>query len=325
MQLFLLASLMLGAGGGTRVVATLPDLADLANRIGGDRVDVTSLARPGQNLHAVRVKPSHLVAVSRADVFLQVGLSLEHAWVPGLLETARNRDVSPGGKGFVNAGEDFETIDVPQRLDRSEAVDVHPQGNPHVNQSFEGGRYMAARILAGLERVDPGGAKAYRANHAAWLADYEAARTRWEIIATAVAAKGDSVCVYHREFDYLLRDVGLEVAISLEPKPGIAPTPAHLANVVKTCRERGVRVIVTAPWSNNKSVASVAKATGAEVLELPLVLGDGRKHASWIAMIDDTVGRLARAVGVDPDAVVREHAAKEPSAAGGGGGGGKAR
>ena len=88
-----------------RVVATLPDLADLAREIGGDRVDVKALARPGQNLHAVRVKPSHLVALSKADLFLQVGLSLEHAWVPGLLQTARNRDVLPGMKGFVSAGE----------------------------------------------------------------------------------------------------------------------------------------------------------------------------------------------------------------------------
>ncbi|MEZ5980655.1 MAG: zinc ABC transporter substrate-binding protein, partial [Planctomycetota bacterium] len=129
-----------------RVVATIEDLGDLVRAIGGDRVDVTVLARPEQNLHAVRVKPSHLVAVSRADVFVQVGLALEHAWVPGLLESARNERVSPGGVGFVDAGEGFAAIDVPEHVDRSRAADVHLFGNPHVNLSPDGGPWFAERI-----------------------------------------------------------------------------------------------------------------------------------------------------------------------------------
>jgi zinc/manganese transport system substrate-binding protein len=286
-----------------RVVTTLPDLADLTRRIGGARVEVKALASPGQNLHAVRVKPSHLVAVSRADVFVQVGLSLEHAWVPGLLESARNRAVAPGGAGFIDAGVGFATIDVPEVLDRSQGVDVHPQGNPHVNLSLEGGAHFAAAILAGLERVAPQHADEFRANHALWRREYERAHTRWVKVAELVRAKGAQVTVVHKELDYLLRDLGLGVAAALEPKPGLAPTPAHLATVIETMRARKVKLLVTAAWSNDKSVARVAEATGAEVLVLPLMAGGSSATETWLATIDACVDRLARAVGVDPTAI----------------------
>lgn len=287
-----------------RVVTTIPDLADLARRIGGARVTVESLATSGQNLHAVRVKPSHLVAMSRADVFVQVGLSLEHAWVPGLLEAARNRAIAPGGKGFVDAGAGFPTIDVPKSLDRAQGVDVHPAGNPHVNLSLAGGPHLAANVLAGLSRVAPAHAEEFAANHAAWLREFEASRARWQAIADAVRAKGAAVCIVHREFDYLLRDLGLELAATLEPKPGVAPTPAHLADVITKVRARGVIAVVTAAWSNDAAVARVARESGAPTLELPLMVGGTSETGTWLGLIDRCVGELARGAGVDPAAIL---------------------
>jgi len=221
--LHLLAVLLLGAGLLTgagaraderaaplRVVATIEDLAGLVRTIGGERVDVTVLARDGQNLHGVRVRPSHLVAVSKADVFVQVGLSLEHAWVPGLLEAARNSRVQPGGAGFVDAGAGFPAIDVPVVLDRSQGADVHPDGNPHVNLSVDGAPHFAARILERLVALEPAHADAFRANHAAWLAEYQSARERWDALAAEFRRVAElrgaplAVAQYHREFDYLL-------------------------------------------------------------------------------------------------------------------------
>jgi zinc/manganese transport system substrate-binding protein len=310
-----LALLLLGAGflaGGTaraderaapvRVVATIEDLADLVRAIGGERVDVTVLARDGQNLHGVRVKPSHLVAVSKADVFVQVGLSLEHAWVPGLLEAARNSRVQPGGVGFVDAGAGFATIDVPVVLDRSQGADVHPQGNPHVNLSVDGAPHFAARILERLVALEPAHAATFRANHAAWLATYEAARRRWDALAVEFRRVAEhrgqplAVAEYHREFDYLLRFLGVEVAATLEPKPGVPPSPSHLREVVRVLKERQVAVVVTAPWSNDAVTARVADQVGAAVVELPLVVPSG---STWIASTDRALLALASALGVE--------------------------
>lgn len=288
-----------------KVVATLPDLADLVTAIGGEHVEVETLARPGQNLHAVRVKPSHLVAVSRADLFVQVGLSLEHAWVPGLLETGRNRSVLPGQPGFVSAGNDYKMIEIPVRLDRAFSADVHPQGNPHINLSLGGGVHMAKRIYDGLVRVDPEHAADYRAGFESWNEEYEVARKRWDIVAKAVAAKGADACLYHQEFDYLLGEMGINIAAFLEPRPGLAPTPNHLVKVIQTIREKHIPVVLTAPWSNNKNVARVAKTTGCGTLELPVMVGGKPEHGTWIAMIDDSVRRISLAYGVDPDEAVR--------------------
>lgn len=293
-----------------RVAATLPDLADLARAIGGERVKVHTLARPGQNLHAVRVKPSHLVALSKADLFLQVGLSLEHAWVPGLMQTARNRDVLPGTDGFVSAGEGFTMIEVPATLDRGQSVDVHPLGNPHVNLSINAGLHMAERVLEGLIRVDPAGAASYRAGFARWKERHDVARARWDRIAEAVAANKSSACLYHREFDYLLGELGLPIDAFLEPLPGLAPTPSHLATVIKTVKAKRIPVILTAPWSNNKNCARVSELTGAPILELPVMVGGGEGQMTWIDMMDRSIRLIAEAYGVDVEAVLAKP--KEP-------------
>jgi len=284
-----------------RVVATIEDLGGITRAIGGERVDVTVIARDGQNLHGVRVKPSHLVALSKADVFVQVGLSLEHAWVPGLLEAARNTRVQPGGVGFIDAGAGFATIDVPQSLDRSQGVDVHPQGNPHVNLSVDGGPHFARAILAGLVRVDPAGEKLYRANFDEWERSYATARERWDRAAAACARAAQergaafAVIEYHREFDYLLRFLGVEIAGTIEAKPGVPPTPAHLRELVKLGTERGVRVVLTASWSNDRTTKRVAEQCGATVLELLLTTPTG---GSWIAGIDADLAQLVAALGV---------------------------
>ncbi|QDV08716.1 putative periplasmic iron-binding protein precursor [Planctomycetes bacterium Poly30] len=289
-----------------RVVATLPDLADLARAIGGERIEVETLARPGQNLHAVRVKPSHLVALSKADLFLQVGLSLEHAWVPGLIQTARNREVLPGTDGFVSAGEGFTMIEVPVTLDRGQAVDVHPLGNPHVNLSMNGGLHMAERVRDGLIRVDPEGETVYRAGFETWKRRQDEARLRWSKIAEAIAAQHREACLYHREFDYLLGELGLPIAAFLEPRPGLPPTPSHLADVIETVKTDRIPVVLTAPWSNNKNCAHVARATGASVLELPVMVGGGEGQMTWIDMMDRSIRLIAEAYGVDVEAALAE-------------------
>lgn len=299
-----------------QVVATLPDLADLAQAIGGERVNVKTLARPGQNLHAVRVKPSHLVALSKADLFLQVGLSLEHAWVPGLLRTSRNRSVFPGTDGFVSAGEGYPMIEVPVRLDRAISADVHPAGNPHINISLSGGPHMAERIRDGLIRVDPQGAEAYRAGFTRWLSKYEVARARWDVISAAVAEKKESACLYHQEFDYLLGEMGLQIATFLEPRPGLPPTPSHLAEVIEVVKYRKIPVILTAPWSNNKNCRRVSELTGAPILELPVMVGGDAEHATWLQMMDCAIERIAAAYGVDAKAVLAAHAEQAPVEAG---------
>lgn len=290
----LAAPALCAASGPLRVVATLPDLADIAREIGGDRVEVTTLTKGRENLHRVMARPSHLVALNRADMLVQVGLSLEMGFLPGLLENANNPRIRPGAPGFVNVSEGWQALNVPVVVTRKDG-DVHPDGNPHLNLDPRGGRQIAARILAGYVATDPEGRAGYEARAAAYGKKLDAAEARW-----AEASKswpGRRIVVYHMEYDYLAHRYGLEIVGTIESKPGIPPTPGHVARLVEKMKSAGEVVILTAPWSNTGEVEEVAKATGAKVVELPNQGGGIPGTETWIGMQDLIHDRLARAFG----------------------------
>jgi ABC-type Zn uptake system ZnuABC Zn-binding protein ZnuA len=285
------------AGEPLRVVATLPDLADVAARIGGERVQVQSLTRGRENLHHVVARPSHLVALSRADVLVQVGLSLEMAFLPGLLENAGNPRIRPGRPGFVNVSAGYAPIGVPERVSRQDG-DVHPDGNPHINLDPAAGRHIAERILAGLVAVDPEGRAGYEERAALYRREVEAAEARWS--AAAQAWSGRKIVTYHKEYDYLAARYGLAIVGTVESKPGIPPTPGHVAGLVRAMKAQGVTTILTASWSNGREVGEIARATGATVVELPNQGGGLAGTETWIGMMNVVHERLGAAFAAAP-------------------------
>ncbi|HEV8114388.1 MAG TPA: metal ABC transporter substrate-binding protein [Planctomycetota bacterium] len=278
-----------------KVVCTIQDLADITKEIGGDRVDVTTIARGKENLHLVQARPSHLIALSRADVFVQVGLSLETGFVPGLLEGARNPKIQPGKPGFITMSEGWNPIQVPTSLSR-QAGDVHPQGNPHLNLDPRAGRHVAELVLAGLAAVDPGSKAEYEKRQAAYLERLGQAAARWAEMAKSW--KGKKVVVYHMEYDYFTAAYGIETIGKIEIKPGIPPTPNHVAELIDTMRREKADAILTAIWSNNSNVAQIAEETHVKVVELPNQCGGLPGTETWIGMMDLVHQRLADAFGV---------------------------
>lgn len=277
-----------------KVVATIPDLADFARRIGGDRVEVRALSKGTENLHNVHVRPSMLIALTRADLLLEMGVSMEAAWLPEMLVRSGNDAIQPGAKGFQNCSDGWEAIEVPDDLSRREGH-VHPEGNPHFNLDPKGGMQMAVKVHEALVRIDPAGKETYDANFAETKKAIEEAEARWAKI--GAKWKDRKVCVYHTEYNYIARRYGIDLAASIEPQPGIPPSPGDIADVVKTMREQEVGVIFTAAWSNNRQVKDIARKTGATVLELPNQV-DGADWASdWFALQDGMHERIAKALG----------------------------
>jgi ABC-type Zn uptake system ZnuABC Zn-binding protein ZnuA len=277
-----------------KVVTTLPDLANIVQEVGGDRVEVSSIARGRENTHAVTVRPSHLVAISRADLFVQVGLSLESSYVPGLLETCRNKKIQPGSPGFVNVSDGWPAIDVPASLSRA-GGDIHPQGNPHMNLAPGAGRHIADRILAALVAVDPGSAEAHRRRHAAYAERLAVAEARWASMSEPWS--GRKIVVYHQEYSYLSRAYGLEILDVIEPKPGIPPSPGDLTRIIANMRESDAKVVLTAIWSNGSTMRRIADATGAQVVELPNMCAGIKGTETWIDMMEYIHVQLAGAFG----------------------------
>src|SRR5215472_13268197 len=143
-----------GAETKIQVVTTIPDLADMARRIGGDSVEVTSLATGVEDIHAVPMKPSFAVLLNRADVLLLVGLEAEHAFLPGLLEAARNPKILRDAPGYIDCSTYVTPLEVPTRIDRA-LGDQHPMGNPHINLDPVLGKKMARAIADGLSALYP--------------------------------------------------------------------------------------------------------------------------------------------------------------------------
>ena len=265
-----------------QVVTTIPDLADIVRRVGGDEVEVKAIARGFENLHTVRLRPSHMVMVSRAKLFVQVGLALEHGWVPGLLESARNSRIMADGP--LNVAEDWPyLIEVPLTLDRSTGVDIHPLGNPHVNLDPRFGAFAAQRIRDRLKELRPEAAAAIDANCAAYEKEIEQRAQRWKRVAALV--KGRKVVQYHKEFSYLCLANGLEMVGALEPQPGVPPTPRHLAQLAKQMRAEGVQVVVHGPWTPGRIAEDAAARGGARAVELP-VMAQRDNGETWLDFMD---------------------------------------
>ncbi|MCX5756062.1 MAG: metal ABC transporter substrate-binding protein [Gemmatimonadetes bacterium] len=276
------------------VVATTPDLASLAREIGGDAVDVKALAKPTEDPHFVDAKPSHIVTLNRADVLIDGGAELELGWLPALLESARNDKIAAGSPGRISASAGVQMMEVPSTFDRAKG-DVHSLGNPHFLVDPVRVKLVIAQITEHLSLVDPQSAPMFAANRKKFEAALDLKLAEWQKLLAPY--KGAKIATYHKDFVYLAERFGLNIVEELEPKPGIAPSPAHLAKVIGTMKSNNVKVILVQPFQNRKTAETVARQTDATVLDMPEQPGATKNTDSYIAMMDNLVGTLAKALG----------------------------
>jgi ABC-type Zn uptake system ZnuABC Zn-binding protein ZnuA len=153
---------------------------------------------------------------------------------------------------------------------------------------------MAQVVLDALVGLDPGSKAGYAERHAAYAERLAAARRRWDELTPRL--RGRKIAVYHQEFNYLARYHGIEIVGSIELRPGIPPTPNHLAELIDAMRREDARVILIAPWSRNRDVERVAERTGAALVEVPNQAGGSDETATWIDTMDTIHERLAAAL-----------------------------
>src|SRR5438270_5025321 len=216
-----------GAAKKIQVVTTIPDLADMTRQITGDLADVTSLATGVENIHAVPMKPSFAVLLNRADVVVLMGLEAEHAFLPGLLEAAVNPRILRDAPGYIDCSVYVTPLEVPTRIDRG-LGDIHPMGNHHINLDPERGKLMVRAIADGLSRNFPDDAATFHKNAAAYNATLDEWIARWR--RAAAPLKGKKLVSYHGSLCYFTQRFGMEAFGTIELRPGIDPTPAHIAD-----------------------------------------------------------------------------------------------
>lgn len=277
-----------------KVVATTEDLAAIAKEVGGERVQVESLAKGVQDPHFLEAKPSLILKLSRADLFVQVGLDLEAGWVPSLLVGARNGKIQSGGPGFVDASRGITPLEVPTGpIDRS-AGDIHLQGNPHYWLDPMNAKQIARNIGEGLKRIDPGGAGLYDRNIADFSSRLDEAVARWEEKMKPFA--GAKVITYHKSWPYFLKRFGLAAIGYIEPKPGIPPSTLHLKELIELIRREQVKVIIMEPYFSDQAPKFVAEKTGAKVVILPPSVSVSTGIKDTFHLFDHLVNTLSEAL-----------------------------
>jgi len=273
-----------------RVVATIPDLKALTDAVGGDLVEVDALARPSQNPHDLEVRPSLMVKVRRADLFVLNGLELD-TWAEVVVQGANNPAVAPGGPGRVDCSRGIPVLEVPAtRVDRSMG-DVHPAGNPHYTLDPGMAPIVTGTILEGLARVAPQHRAAFERQRTAFLGRLDQAMARWRELMEPL--KGAKIVVYHNDWTYLRARFGLAQTGTIEERPGIPPSPSHLARLIQQMKEDKVKVVVVEPWSDQKLAGRVAQEAGAKLVVLNAKLGAGGPDA-YIASTDANITALAQ-------------------------------
>ena len=287
------AMLAFGAQAKLNVVATTPDLASIAKEIGGDKITVTTLAKPSEDPHFVDAKPSFIVKLNHADMVVEGGAELEIGWLPALLGQSRNVKLAAGAPGHVNCSKGVPLLDVPATLDRSRG-DIHAAGNPHFAISPSNVKIVAQTIAAALAENDPANAGAYSANLKNFTAALDAKLVEWQ--KTLAPFKGRSIVAYHDSWPYFAREFGLKIELFLEPKPGIPPTPSHLAEVIAKMKMEAARVIIVDAYLNRRTAETVARETGAMVVPVTQFPGGIKgTEGGYIQLLDYLVGSLASA------------------------------
>lgn len=276
------------------VVTTTPDLAAIARDVGGDKVEAESLAVGTQDPHFVDAKPSFIVKLNRADLYVKRGLELEIGWAPVLENGARNAKVLVGGPGYVDASNGIVPLEVPSGTVSRALGDVHPYGNPHYQLDAANAKVIARNIVAGLTRVD----ESDRAYFEQRLADFDKhvdeKLAGW--LQLMAPYRGAKVVTYHKSWDYFAQRFGLEIIGTMEPKPGVPPSPAHLAQLITLMQAQHCKLLIKEPFYPENLTRVVAEKTGAKVLTLAESPGGAPGTDDYFAFMDYNVKQVAAAL-----------------------------
>ena len=337
--LLVIATVPLTAADKLQVITTMPDYAWLAEAIGGDRVEVHSIAAGNQDVHFIRPRPSYSALMRKADLFISTGLDLE-LWVPTLLDSAGNRSILEGSPGYVAAWPGVPLRDIPTMASRTEG-DVHLYGNPHIQTSPLNMIDVARNIMAGLQRIDPESSPYYESNAAALqdrlyrqcfgdelvgllggetLANLSRNRKLWSYLGgkeyprgsgrmlldrlggwlkKAEPLRGRKIIGYHKNWIYLAEFLDLDIRGYIEPKPGIPPTPRHVEEVMRLIRNEEIKVILAASYFDPVKPESIAKRTGASAVIVPMGSGTAGIEG-YDALVEFWIESLLGGFGVQP-------------------------
>jgi len=286
----LVAPVCAQAQGKLNVVTTTEDLASLAREVGGDRIDVESIARGYQDPHFVEAKPSFILKLQRADLLVLVGRELEIGWLPPLIQQSRNKKIQQGAENYLDASLTAKILEIPTGEITRAMGDVHPLGNPHYWLDPENGRRIAKAILAKLTQLRPADRTSFEQREADFERRLTEAEKRWD--AMMAPYKGLKAVTYHRSLPNLADRFGLNIIGYVEPRPGIPPTPSHTLDLINEMKRQNVKLVLIEPYFDLKTPNAIGRETGAKVLVMPPSVGGVKEVTDYFKLFDYDINLL---------------------------------
>ena len=274
------------------VLACEPEWAALSSELGGDKVKVSSATTALQNPHRVEARPSLIARTRNADLLVCTGMDLEVGWLPILLQQSGNPKLAPGQPGYFEAGNFVPRLDAPTRLDRADG-DVHAAGNPHIQQNPHNIARVAEALTKRLSEIDAANAAYYQARYKDFSVRWNAAIPKWEL--QAASLKGVPVVEHHKNMAYLLQWLGMRVVGTLEPKPGVEPSAAHLSAMLNQLQRQPAKMVLRAAYQDGRASQWLAEHARIPAVVLPFTVGANDNAKDLFGLFDDTIQRLLQA------------------------------
>jgi zinc/manganese transport system substrate-binding protein len=272
-----------------RIFACTPEWGALAQALGGDKASVFVATTAQQDPHRIEARPSLLARARSADLLVCTGAELEAGWLPILQTQAGNPRIQPGQPGAFEAASVVTLIERPASLDRAQG-DVHAAGNPHLHLDPNNVAAVAAALAQRMAQIDPAEATHYRYRTEQFLAQWREATARWQ--SQGARLRGMAVIVHHRDLAYLVAWLGLREAGALEPRPGLAPSTAHLATLMEAAKRQPVRAIVRSAYADPRPAQWLSERTGIPAVVLPYTVGGTPGASDLFRLFDETLARL---------------------------------
>ena len=277
------------AAAALNIFACEPEWGALARELAGEKGSIYVATTAFQDPHRIEARPSLIARARSADLLVCTGAELEAGWLPLVQTQSGNPRIQAGQAGHFEAARQLTLIEIPQRLDRS-LGDIHAAGNPHVHLDPRNVARVAAALAERMAQLDPGEASYYRERSRAFLERWRQATGRWE--QQAAPLKGMSLVVYHRSLSYLVQWLGMREVGSLEPRPGLPPTAAHLSGLLAQLAREPARAVVRSAYDDPRAAEWLSERARIPALTLPYTVGGNEKAKDLFGLFDDTVARL---------------------------------
>ena len=276
-----------------KVVTATEDLASITREVGADRVDVTAIGRGYQDPHFIEPKPSFLLLLKNADLLEVVGLELEIGWLPPLLDQSRNNKIRPGSPGYLDLSQGVEILDRPDVVNRSMG-DVHPLGNPHYWLDPANAVRIAIQVRNRLVQLRPADAPYFDQRLQSFKVRINDANKRW--MAQMAPYRGAKIVDYHPSLPNFARHFGLDIIGTIEPKPGIPPSPSHTLEIINLIKAQHVNAILMEPYFDRKTPDFIAAQTGAQVVVIYPSVGGKPGLDDYFKLFDYDINELTKAL-----------------------------